>query len=80
MDVSSAQARLFSAYTKGATKSERGEVLKYFADKMGWKIGRVARKVQGLNLQDLYFVKSSCDLYERDGSPWRKAFNGMLKV
>lgn len=62
-------------------KTERGELLKYFASKLHITIPRVAAKLgPGLTLDDLYFIKSSCDAYERDGNQWGKAFNGMLKV
>lgn len=60
--------------------SEYGELLRYFSQKLGWDIKRVAAKVEGLELPDLYYVKSSCDSYEREGKPWGKAFNGMLRV
>lgn len=75
-------ASLLASYTPpGAPKkaTERGELLKYFADKLGAKIGFVAFKVASLKVEDLYFIKSSCDLYERDGNPWGKGFYGMLK-
>ena len=63
-------------------QSERGELLRYFAQKLGWPIPRVAGKIGHLKaLEDLYFIKSAADSYEREGKgPWSKAFNGMLKT
>lgn len=63
-------------------KTERGELLRYFARKLGMPIPRVAAKLgPGLSVEDLYFVKSASDAYEREGKgPWAKAFNGMLIV
>lgn len=59
--------------------TERGELLKYFAGKLDKKIPYVAFKVAKLSLQDLYYIKSACDLYEHDGNPWSKGFYGSLK-
>lgn len=60
--------------------SERGELLNYFAQKTGRKIGHIAYRVQGLSIQDLYYLKSAADGYEREGKgPWGKAFWGSLK-
>lgn len=60
--------------------TERGELLKYFAGKLEREIRYVAFKVTGMKLDDLYFIKSACDSYERDGNPWSKGFHGMLKT
>jgi hypothetical protein len=59
--------------------TERGELLKYFADKTARKIPQIAMKVQGLELRDLYYIKSACDSYEKQGNIWAKGFYGMLK-
>ena len=61
-------------------QSERGELLRYFSQKTNQPIVRIAVKLEGLNLTDLYYIKSSCDQYEKSGNPWGKAFHGMLKV
>ncbi len=61
-------------------KTERGELLKYFSGKMGKPIPWVAVKVEGLEVADLYYLKSICDKYEVEGKPFGKAFNGSLKV
>lgn len=62
--------------------SERAELIGYFAKKLGWENGRVIAKIGHLKeLRDLYYMKSVCDGYEREGKgPWGKAFNGMLRV
>jgi hypothetical protein len=59
--------------------SERGELLKYFAQKIGKPVGFVAMKCTGLQLQDLYYLKSTCDSEEKRGVPWSKVFYGSLK-
>lgn len=64
---------------KKSRATERGELLKYFSGKLGVKIPYVAFKVTRMNLQDLYYIKSSCDAYEQMGNPWSKAFYGSLK-
>lgn len=61
--------------------SERGELLKYFAQKTGRKIGHIAYRVQGLELRDLYYMKSAASQYENENKgPFAKAFFGMLKT
>lgn len=59
--------------------TERGELLKYFAGKLGIDIRYVAFKVTSMNLQDLYFIKSDCDQAEAKGIPWGAAFYTSLK-
>lgn len=59
--------------------NERGDLLKYFATKIQKPIGFVAMKLTGLQLQDLYFIKSNCDQEEKRGVPWSKVFYGSLK-
>lgn len=62
-------------------QTERGELLKYFAGKLGISIPRVAGAVAYLKtLEDLYYLKSICDQYEREGKPWGKCFWGALKA
>lgn len=61
-------------------KTERGELLRYFSSKLHLPIPRVVGKLgPGLSVEDLYYIKSAADSYERDGNPWGKAFYGMLK-
>lgn len=71
----------FRVVTVKKRQSERGELLRYFSTQTGRPIPMLARKLQGLEMQDLYFIKSSCDSYAREGKgPFAKAFFGMLKV
>lgn len=70
-------------YLFSGKKTERGEILKSFAEKLGWfdskgkpAIGRVARAVQGIPTGDLYYIQKQCDSYK---GPWAKAFHGMMK-
>jgi hypothetical protein len=76
--------RLLEKYKPSGKKAakERDMILGYFATKLDWKIGRVLGKVGHLkDLRDLYYIKSVCDGYEREGEgPWGKAFHGMLKA
>lgn len=62
---------------------ERGELLKYFCQKLGKsqrEIGFVAFKVTGIPTRDLYYIKSICDQYENEGKgAWGKCFYGCLK-
>lgn len=60
-------------------QTERGELLIYFARKINKPIGYIAFKVTKLGLQDLYYIKSSCDSYEKTGNSWGKCFFGSLK-
>lgn len=62
-------------------KTERGELLKYFATKLQWPISRVAYKLQGYSVQDFYYIQSVCDMAEREGKKkWSHAFNSALFV
>lgn len=84
--VESAPRSLFEALEgyqvpKESRATERGELLKYFSEQLGISIPRVAKKVTGLSVADLYYMKSASDAYKRQGmGPWGKAFNGMLIV
>ncbi len=60
--------------------TERGELMSYFSKKLDKKIPYVAFKLTSVPTQDLYFIKSSCDDYERRGGIWAKAFYGSLKT
>lgn len=60
--------------------TERGELLRYFARKIDRKIPYVAFKLTSIPTQDFYFIKSTCDDYERRGGNWSKAFFGSLKT
>lgn len=77
---------LFGEYRLVPSKkkqSERGELLRYFSLKTGRPIPVLVGRFipPGLTLKDLYYIKSSCDQYERSGQgPWSKAFFGMLKT
>jgi len=75
---------LFGRYRVVPTKkrqTERGELLRYFSQKTGWTIPRLCgRMPPGLTLEDLYYLKSAADGYEREGKgAWSKAFFGALK-
>lgn len=72
---------LFEGYVlpEADNKTERGELLLYFAKKTGYTIKRVAFKLTGIPTKDLYYIKSCCDDYENRGNTWGKCFNGMLK-
>lgn len=69
--------------------SERGELLEYFhrnvnAGRDGKKykklsMGYIATRLTGLELKDLYYIKSVCQLEQRRGQPFGKIFFGMLK-
>lgn len=61
--------------------SERGELLYYFADKLGWPVGRVGARLKGMqDLRTLYFIKSDCDQAASRGVPWGAAFHTSLRV
>jgi hypothetical protein len=62
------------APVKKSRANERGDLLKYFAEKMKWDIPRVARQVQGVSVSDLYALKSDCDQASARGVPWSAAF------
>lgn len=60
--------------------TERGDLLKYLAGKMGWSIPRMAKQLSHLKeLQDLYFLKSDCDQAEKRGIQWGAAFWTAIK-
>ncbi len=62
-------------------QTERGELLKYFADKTGKPIGYIAMRCTKMDMQTLYFIKSSSDRYQKEGKgAWSKAFYGSLKI
>ncbi len=66
--------------------SERGELLQYFLDGINagrdgkryrrLSIGFIAKKLQGLELRDLYYLKSICEDGRRRGVPFGKVFLG----
>lgn len=64
---------------KKSNKTERGELLKYFAGKLHLTIPRVAFHLTGFKLPDLYYMKSVCDDEERRGNIWAKVFWGSIK-
>lgn len=57
--------------------SERGELLKYFAEKTGKPIKYIAFRLTMVPTADLYFMQKQCDTYK---GPFSKCFFGMLKV
>jgi len=62
-------------------QSERGELLRYFSQKLDKPIGFVAMKCARLTVEDLYYMKSVADRYENESKgPWGKCWNGMLKL
>lgn len=70
-------AELLPLRTKPKKRAtERGELLKYFAEKTGKPIGYIAFKLTGIPTKDVYYIKSSCDQYRGE---WAKAFYGQLK-
>lgn len=68
-----------SPKTAPGRATERGELLRYFSQKTGRTIKYIAFRVTGLSVRDLYYIKSSCDQYEKSGNPWAKGFFGSLK-
>ncbi len=71
------QIPLFIEKKKG---TERGELLKYFAQKLHKKIPYVAFKLTGMDLNTLYYIKSECDQAEQRGIPWGAAFYSSIKI
>lgn len=64
-------------------RSERGDLLVYIAEKLGWKVSRVAFHVAHLKqIADLHYLKSVCDDAEnrwkrtnkKEGCAWAAAF------
>lgn len=66
-------------FEKAPKKTERGELLKEFAGKLGKPIGYVAMRLSGFKLPDLYYIKSIADAEERRGGIWSKVFYGSIK-
>lgn len=61
-------------------KTERGELLKYFAERVDKPIGYVAMRCSGMKVEDLYFLKAIADKYSLEGKgPWAKCWYGALK-
>lgn len=61
-------------------KTERGELLKYFSEKLRMPIPRVARHLSHLKeLQDLYYLKSECDQAVQRGIPFGAAWWTAIK-
>src|ERR1700675_4387162 len=68
--------------------SERGELLAYFRDGVNagrdgvqykkLHIGFIAKKLEGLELRDLYYMKSTIEQERRRGANFGKMFFGML--
>lgn len=76
-------ASLFHEYEippKKARATERGELLKFFSEKMSRSIPFMAKRLAHLDIPDLYYLQSVCISYEREGKEFGKAFNGSLKV
>lgn len=58
-----------------ARVTERGELLKFFSQKMQMPIPRVARHLGHLKeLKDLYYLKSECEQAEKRGIPFGAAW------
>src|SRR4051812_5714113 len=57
--------------------TERGELLKKFAEKTGKPLRYIAFRLTKIPTADLYFIEKKCDTYK---GPWGKAFFGMLKT
>jgi hypothetical protein len=70
-------------------QSERGDLLKYFyinvnGERDGVKypklpIGMLAGRLKGLEVRDLYFLRSLCEQERARGGSWSKTFWGSLK-
>lgn len=65
---------------KKVKSNERGELLKYFAGRVHKPIGYIAFKLTGMELKDLYYLKSICDDSARRGNSWGKTFWGSIKA
>lgn len=72
---------------KKGPRNERDELFDYFYTKLApqWK-GKsklskklLAIKISHLSVQDLYYMKSTCNDAERRGTPFSKVFWGSLK-
>lgn len=69
--------------------TERGELLEFFTDKLNLtrdgkafkklKISRVAMLVSHLSVQDLYYLKSTCEDAQRRGNSFSKHFWWAIK-
>lgn len=77
MDGLTRYQNLFGEMAAPSRATERGELLKKFAEQTGKPIRFIAFKLTGIPTQDLYFIEKQCDTYK---GPWSKAFFGMLKV
>lgn len=71
-----AQVPLYKPPTR---RSERGELMEYFAKKLSKPIGYVAYKLTGFKVPDMYYLKSICDQAEQRGEPWAKVWYGSIK-
>lgn len=67
MDRSIAEIIAATKFKAGKPKrqSERGDLLVYFATKLGKPVGFMARRFMGLSPHDLYTLKSKCVDEER---------------
>ncbi len=63
-------------------KTERGELLKYFAQETEKNIKYIAFRLTGIPTQDLYYIKSVCDelMRRQDKEDYLHAFNSCLYV
>lgn len=59
--------------------TERGELLKYFAQKLNRPIPYVAFRLTGMDIPTLYYIKSECGQAEYRGIPWGAAFYTSIK-
>lgn len=65
---------------KNTRATERGDLLKYFAERMAMTIPRVARHLAHLTkLEDLYYLKSDCEQATTRGVPFGAAFWTAIK-
>jgi hypothetical protein len=69
-------SKRFILNTKTKT-TERGEMLKLFAQKTNRTIGFIAFKLTGIPTEDLYHIDSVCSKYN---GPYSKCFFGSLKT
>lgn len=67
-------------------RTERGDLLTYFHQRIKNKQGKeyrmafIASKLAHLELQDLYFLKSTCEDAQRRGKPFGAIFWWSIKV
>lgn len=87
--ISSLLSLRYQKSEKKSRASERGDLLKYFTDKINLErdgkkykkvsVGYTARKLSHLTVPDMYYLKSTCNDATSRGYSWSKCFFGSLK-